>query len=82
MSGYTTEDEVEDEDEKAGEDKEQQPLDDAGLRILPSPIQLTRIRDLSPAENVDTVGLRDILGDPMIKECWNFNFLFNVDFVM
>jgi hypothetical protein len=22
------------------------------------------------------------LGDPLIKECWNFNFLFDLDFVM
>lgn len=50
--------------------------------FLPSPIQLTRIQDLSPAQNLDTVGLGDILGDPMIKECWNFNFLFDIDFVM
>ncbi|KAF2746320.1 phospholipase D/nuclease [Sporormia fimetaria CBS 119925] len=49
---------------------------------FPSPFQLTRIKDLSPAENVDTVSLRDILGDPMIKECWNFNYLFNLHFVM
>lgn len=35
-----------------------------------SPIQLTRIEDLAPHENVDAVGLHDILGDPLIKECW------------
>jgi len=28
------------------------------------------------------VGLRDILGDPMIRECWQFNYLFDVDFLM
>ncbi|KAF2475673.1 phospholipase D/nuclease [Lindgomyces ingoldianus] len=50
--------------------------------FLPSPIQLTRIKDLAPTQNVDTVDLNDILGDPMIKECWNFNFLFDLDFVM
>lgn len=49
---------------------------------ITSPIQLTRIKDLSDAENEDTVGLGEILGDPMIKECWNFNFLFDIDFVM
>jgi tyrosyl-DNA phosphodiesterase-1 len=52
------------------------------LPTVASPVQLTRIADLASAQNVDTVGLDDILGDPMIKECWNFNFLFDVDFVM
>ncbi|KAF2847024.1 phospholipase D/nuclease [Plenodomus tracheiphilus IPT5] len=52
------------------------------VRFTASPIQLTRIKDLGPAQNVDTVGLKDILGDPLIKECWNFNFLFDLDFVM
>ncbi|KAF2662689.1 phospholipase D/nuclease, partial [Lophiostoma macrostomum CBS 122681] len=51
-------------------------------QYLASPFQLTRIRDLAPADNVDTITLQDILGDPMIKECWNFNFLFDIDFVM
>ncbi|KAF2002350.1 phospholipase D/nuclease [Amniculicola lignicola CBS 123094] len=51
-------------------------------RFIWSPVQLTRIRDLPESDNVDTVGLEDILGDPMIKECWNFNFLFDVEFLM
>lgn len=53
-------------------------------QLIPSPIQLTHIRDLSAASgnNVDTVRLKDILGDPMIRECWQFNFLFDVDFLM
>lgn len=33
-------------------------------------------------ENLDAVQLKDILGDPLIKECWNFNYLFDIDFVM
>ncbi|KAI8931273.1 hypothetical protein NX059_011618 [Plenodomus lindquistii] len=52
------------------------------VKFIASPVQLTRIEDMGPAENVDTVGLKDILGDPLIKECWNFNFLFDLDFVM
>ncbi|ORY09494.1 tyrosyl-DNA phosphodiesterase I [Clohesyomyces aquaticus] len=52
------------------------------LTCITSPIQLTKIADLAPAQNVDTIGLDDILGHPMIKECWNFNFLFDLDFVM
>lgn len=50
--------------------------------IMPSPIKLTRIRDLNVSNNVDTIGLGDILGDPLIRECWQFNYLFDVDFLM
>ena len=53
-----------------------------GCKVLPSPIQLTRIRDLPADHNVDTVGLKDILGDPMIKECWQFNYLFDLNFLV
>ena len=49
---------------------------------ISSPVQLTKIRDLAPHQNVDAVGLGELLGDPMIKECWNFNFLFDINFVM
>jgi len=58
------------------------PDKDLGHKFVSSPIQLTRIDDLMPSQNVDTIGLKDILGDPLIKECWNFNFLFDLDFVM
>lgn len=51
-------------------------------RVIPSPVQLTRIEKLSKQHNVDAVGLADLLGDPLIKECWNFNYLFDLDFVM
>lgn len=53
-------------------------------RVVPSPIQLTHIKDLPDQKglNIDTVKLRDILGDPMIRECWQFNYLFDVDFLM
>jgi tyrosyl-DNA phosphodiesterase-1 len=53
-------------------------------KVIDSPIQLTHIRDLptSKGYNVDTVRLRDILGDPMIRECWQFNYLIDVDFLM
>ncbi|KZF25388.1 tyrosyl-DNA phosphodiesterase 1 [Xylona heveae TC161] len=52
------------------------------MKIVPSPIQLSRIRDLSAQNNIDTVQLKDILGDPLIKECWQFNYLFDLDFLM
>ncbi|EFR00029.1 tyrosyl-DNA phosphodiesterase 1 [Nannizzia gypsea CBS 118893] len=53
-------------------------------KIIPSPIQLTHIRDIndSTGYNKDCIKLRDILGDPMIKECWQFNYLFDVDYIM
>lgn len=53
-------------------------------QVISSPIQLTHIRDFpeSKGYNVDTVKLRDLLGDPMIRECWQFNYLFDVDFLM
>ena len=55
-----------------------------GYTIIPSPIQLTHIQGLSDnsGNNIDTIKLRDILGDPMIKECWQFNFCFDIDFIM
>lgn len=52
------------------------------VRILPSPIQLTRIQNLASSHNVDSVSLRDLIGDPMIKECWQFNYLLDLDFIM
>lgn len=53
-------------------------------RCIPSPVQLTHIADYpaSKGYNVDAVRLRDILGDPMIRECWQFNYMFDVDFLM
>lgn len=53
-------------------------------RYIPSPVQLTHIADYpaSKGYNVNAVKLRDILGDPMIRECWQFNYMFDVDFLM
>ncbi|KAF5875700.1 putative tyrosyl-dna phosphodiesterase protein [Botrytis fragariae] len=50
--------------------------------VVKSPFQLTTIRDLPASSNVDAVSLRDILGDPLISECWEFNYLHNLDFLM
>ncbi|KAF9694057.1 hypothetical protein EKO04_007814 [Ascochyta lentis] len=52
------------------------------IEYVTSPFKLTKIRDLAAHQNVDTVELKEILGDPLIKECWNFNFLFDLGFVM
>ena len=51
-------------------------------RLIASPIQLNNITELPASSNVDTVSLRDILGDPLISECWLFNYLFDVDFLL
>lgn len=52
------------------------------FKAIPSPVQLNFVEQLPASSNVDCVGLGSILGDPMIKECWLFNYLFDLDFVM
>lgn len=49
---------------------------------VPSPIHLTRIKKSPDEYNVDCITLHDLIGDPDIVECWQFNFLFDVDFLM
>lgn len=51
-------------------------------KMIKSPFQLTCIRDLPASSNVDAVSLKDLLGDPLIAECWNFNYLHDIDFLM
>ncbi|KAK5939708.1 hypothetical protein PMZ80_008088 [Knufia obscura] len=51
-------------------------------RVIRSPFQLTRVRGLSAKDNIDSVSLHDILGDPLIKEAWIFNFCFDVNWTM
>lgn len=65
---------------QAAPQKEGQPC--SSRRIVKSPFHLTRIRSLGEASNKDTVTLKDILGDPLIKECWEFNYMHNIDFLM
>lgn len=64
--------------------KEARPVEQSPVpsRVFRSPFQLTRIRDLPPEMNKDTVTLKDILGDPLIAECWEFNYLHDIDFLM
>jgi tyrosyl-DNA phosphodiesterase-1 len=47
-----------------------------------SPFQLTTIQDLPAALNADTVTLKSLLSDPLIAECWEFNYLHDLDFLM
>ena len=51
-------------------------------RTIPSPVQLNFVKELPSASNIDTISLGSVLGDPMIKECWLFNYLYDVDFLM
>jgi tyrosyl-DNA phosphodiesterase-1 len=51
-------------------------------RAFSSPFHLTKVRDLPPEMNNGAVALRDILGDPLISECWEFNYLHDIDFLM
>ena len=64
------------------EDKDEKPAEPSPSQTFRSPFQLTRIRDLPPELNKDTVTLKDILGDPLISECWEFNYLHDIDFLM
>ena len=58
------------------------PLSPSVIKTIPSPVQLSTVSELPVSSNIDTVSLKDILGDPLIKECWLFNYLYDVDFVM
>lgn len=53
-----------------------------GGKAVRSPWQLTWIRDLPESQNRDAVTLKDLLGDPLISECWEFNYLHDVNFLM
>ncbi|KIW18729.1 hypothetical protein PV08_03018 [Exophiala spinifera] len=55
---------------------------DRHVRYIPSPFRLTSIRDLPASGNNDTVSLHGILGNPLIKEAWIFNYCFDVDWLM
>lgn len=47
-----------------------------------SPFQLTFIQDLPATLNADTVTLKGLLSSPLIAECWEFNYLHDLDFLM
>jgi tyrosyl-DNA phosphodiesterase-1 len=51
-------------------------------KVVSSPFQLTSIRDLPAALNADALTLKDLLSDPLISECWEFNYLLDVDMLM
>ncbi|KAI1146678.1 tyrosyl-DNA phosphodiesterase [Nemania diffusa] len=49
---------------------------------IASPFRLTSIQDLSDDYNVGAVSLNDLIGDPLIAELWDFNYLHDIDFLM
>ncbi|KAI0533606.1 tyrosyl-DNA phosphodiesterase [Xylaria digitata] len=49
---------------------------------ITSPFRLTSIRDLSGACNVGAVPLSDLVGDPLIAQLWDFNYLHDLDFLI
>ncbi|KAH0543455.1 hypothetical protein FGG08_002220 [Glutinoglossum americanum] len=68
----------------AGETQAETPVEIEvdNVKVVSSPFHLTRIRDVPDSSNIDTIRLKDILGDPMIKECWQFNYMFDIEFLM
>lgn len=56
--------------------------DHAGKYVIASPFQLTHVTALPNSTNVDALKLSDLVGDPLIRDCWAFNYLFDVDFLM
>lgn len=68
--------------EKSSMDGKHPVLEHTKRGVVKSSFQLTTIRDLPASSNVDAVSLIDILGDPLISECWEFNYLHNLDFLM
>lgn len=41
---------------------------DSDIRVIPTPIRLTQVEGLTPAHNIETVSLRDIVGDSLNRE--------------
>jgi len=67
---------------KAASSSTAEPSDASSRLLFKSPFQLTWIRDLPQEANRETVTLKDVLGDPLIAECWEFNYLHDIDFLM
>lgn len=76
----TSPEEGEEESLPAEEQAKQQPC--SYRRVVASPFHLTTIRSLGQNSNKGTVSLKGLLGDPLIKECWEFNYLHDIDFLM
>ncbi|KAK6498947.1 hypothetical protein TWF481_011518 [Arthrobotrys musiformis] len=50
--------------------------------IISSPFKLTQIRNLPANKNIDTITISDILGSPLIREIWSFNFMHDLEWMV
>ncbi|KAI5865155.1 phospholipase D/nuclease [Durotheca rogersii] len=50
--------------------------------MTPSPFRLTTVAALPNNTNVETVSVRDVLGDPLISECWSINDTHDIPWFM
>ncbi|KAF3922992.1 hypothetical protein ABW20_dc0103192 [Dactylellina cionopaga] len=50
--------------------------------IISSPFKLTHIANFTRNQNLDTVTISDILGNPLIKEVWSFNFMHDLTWLV
>ncbi|KAK6523579.1 hypothetical protein TWF281_001560 [Arthrobotrys megalospora] len=50
--------------------------------IISSPFKLTQIRNLPANKNIDAITISDILGSPLIREIWSFNFMHDLEWMV
>ena len=63
-------------------ESERTSIEKGEITIIRSPIRLYSIKDLPSSENVDAVGIRDLLSPvSAIDELWSFNFMTNMQFI-
>ena len=67
---------------KATRQQREEPDEREERVLIPSPFHLTTIRGLPAECNLGAVSLQDLLGDPLILECWQFNYLHDINFLM
>ncbi|EWC44964.1 hypothetical protein DRE_01023 [Drechslerella stenobrocha 248] len=49
---------------------------------ISSPFKLTCIRDFPANKNIDCIGIKDILGNPLIRELWSFNYMHDLSWLV
>ncbi|KAF3209207.1 hypothetical protein TWF106_011025 [Orbilia oligospora] len=71
-------------DSPSKSNKPRKPKDVSGdtTLIISSPFKLTQIRNLPASKNVDTITISDILGSPLIREIWSFNFMHDLEWMV
>lgn len=71
-----------DEPEKVTEQAKEQAPGSGGMSAVIAPLTLTSISGLPEAANRGSTTLHSLIGDPLVRELWVFNFLIDLDFVM